>query len=120
MTPISLYIGDDWTLPFALQDANGSPVDLTGSTVGAVFYASGIANPVDLALGSGITMPSPTSGTFTVTVDKSVTSTVKASLPTRLPPTYPVRLQVLVTDTYAHRRTYAVVPIIPLDPRTVV
>lgn len=33
-SPIKLVVGDDWSFPFTYKDASGSPIDLTGFTVG--------------------------------------------------------------------------------------
>lgn len=33
-TPIKLVVGDDWTFPFTYKDTAGTPIDLTGFTVG--------------------------------------------------------------------------------------
>ena len=113
------YVGDDWLVGPLTLSHNGVPVDLTGSTVTALFYQSGAVAPVAiLTETAGITMPLVrTTGVITqIKLPKTVTATVPVQ--DRTATTWPTRLQVEVTDSNGNTRTYALVLFLPLDPRS--
>lgn len=125
---IERYVGDDWTVgPIALT-AGGAPFDATGAVVSAEVYAAYQAAPVaTLVEGAGVTMAADrTTGVISeLWVSRDVTSAIPAQSRAvgpagggRPASGYPTRIGIVVTDSLGRRRTWLIVPVLPLDRRT--
>lgn len=123
--PLERYVGgdDDWTFGPITLSKSGVPMDLTGASVVAKFYkatSSDLLNFVakTLTIGSGVTMADDlTTGTITqIKVTKDVLADVWPQQ--RGDVTFPTRVKVIITDSAANSRTYVLILILPLDPRT--
>ena len=117
ISPIRVYIGDDWPVQVALVDTTGAPIDLTGATVGANFWPSSMAAAVDLvAAGGGISVVSVNPGVVLFTVPRSVTSGIAEQ--SVLQKVFPTRAQIYVNDTRNRQQTATLVPFQVLSART--
>lgn len=116
---IERYVGDDWTVaPIALT-ARAAAFDATGSRVSAEVYVAYQAAPaLVLTEGAGLTVAADrTTGVVTdLWVPKSLTSTVPAQ--DRRATNYPTRIDIVVTDSRGRSRTWLIIPVLPLDPRS--
>ncbi len=117
ISPIRVYVGDDWLVQIALVDTSGAPIDLTGATVGVNFWPAYMAAAVDLvAAGGGISVVSINPGVVLLMVPRSVTIGIDEQSVLRK--TFPTRAQVYVDDTRNRQQTATLVPFQAVSART--
>ncbi|SER61823.1 hypothetical protein SAMN05216548_1315 [Faunimonas pinastri] len=115
---VSVWIGDDWAFPIALQDSVGVAIDLTGFTVTGEFYRYGALEPVaDLSIANGrVEILDSAAGAVILRLDRGLTTGVE---PQDLDATiFPTRIRIILTDPDGYEHTVRILPILPIDPRS--
>ena len=114
ISALSLFIGDDWTISATVQDTSGSPIDLTGFALSALFFQAYNGTPLPLIGANGsVTVTSATGGALTILVGRAATAGAKAQGTSQ---TFANRIQVIATDADERQRTLGVIPIAPVAP----
>lgn len=102
-------VGFDWTLPFALQDAQGAPLDLPGD-VTARLYIESVPTPVGLAV------TDKGNGLYQTNVPDTVTANISAQGDAAQ--TFPTRVVIAVEDGDGLVDPVRIILIHVLDPRS--
>lgn len=90
----ALVNGDSRTLTVTVRDSTRTVVDLTGCTISfAIASTANQAAFTTLSIGSGITVSSPSTGVFVVTLSPSNTAALSGT-----PPLHPWAYQCTITD----------------------
>ncbi|SEQ70364.1 hypothetical protein SAMN05216548_1074 [Faunimonas pinastri] len=115
---VSVWIGDDWAFPIALQDSTGAAIDLAGYTVTGEFYRYGSLAPVaDLSISNNrLEITDVAAGAVTLRLEKELTGSVQPQESDAA--NFPTRIRIILTDPAGHQHTVRILPILPVDPRS--
>ena len=114
LTALSLYIGDDWTISIKVQDGTGTPVNLSGFVLSALFFPAYAAVPLPLAGANGaVTVTDAANGAVTILATRAATQGATAQGTSKI---YGNRIQVIATDAAGHQRTLGIILIAPVAP----
>ncbi len=107
------YIGDDWTISVVVQDGNGTPIDLTGATLSALFFQGSVAAPLDVSGPNGsVTVTDAPNGAVTIVVAQQATAGATDQGKSLF---YPNRVQ-LISTVAGRRHTLGIILIAPVAP----
>ncbi len=115
LSPYYVRVGDDWPVPFAFTNPDGTPIDLTGATALDVtlFQKSGPSWLIDGSNGSVVIDAPTTLGTGSVLVRRGLAGSITAQPATTT--VYTLGLSFSLTDSANIRKTYRPQPIVPLS-----